>query len=66
MYVGIKDWNPGTRTLKFNIGEGALNVIQSHSPKIIANERVSKANLDVTLIILNPFKTPLLSIPPAL
>lgn len=62
MYVVIKGWTPGARILKFNI-RGVLNIFQSHPLSIIAEERVSKAILDVNLLILNSIKTPLLTFP---
>lgn len=63
MYVVIKGWTPGAKILKFNIREGVLNIFQSHPLRIIAEERVSKAILDVNPLILNSIKTPLLIYP---
>lgn len=64
MYVKITAWAPGARTLKSNRGEGAPGVFQSHPPRIIAGERVSKETLNQAPIILSPIKTPLLFFSP--
>lgn len=62
MHVGIKGWaldsnkGEGAKTLKSNIGEGASDVFQSQTTRIIGKERVLKTTLDVTSIILNSIK----------